>query len=67
MIVAADAVDPDALSFEIFGPLDIRAGDDAMRQVIFYGADENKILRSLDIRADDADPSNQAHVRITAD
>ena len=38
-----------------------------MGQVIFYGADENKILRSLDIGADDADPSNQAHVRITAD
>src|SRR6185503_21115843 len=67
MIVAAEPKHAEPLSLEILRPLDLRARDDAVRQNILVGADENKILNPLKIGAHDADAAGETDFRVSAD
>ncbi len=67
MIVAAEPKHAEPFSLEVLRPLDLRARDDAVRENVFVGADENKILNPLKVGAHDGDAAGEADFRVPAD
>ena len=55
MGVAAESADGDLFAFEILGPFDIRLAENAVRQKVFYAADENQVGEALNVGAHIAD------------
>ena len=66
MTVAADAGHADPFSFQIFRPLQLRSGNDAVGQDILDAANEDEVRRSLHEGAHKADAPGQSNFGIAA-
>jgi hypothetical protein len=65
--VATDPADTDLFPLDVFGFLDVAAGNDALGHDIFYPGDKDQIRSTLEVSTHVADAARQRHFRIAAE
>src|SRR5918992_3691328 len=64
MRVAADARDSDSFAFQLFGPLDVWLGNNAMGQHALDSADEDRVFVSLHEGPGNASRADLGHLAV---